>query len=227
MVALIDVCKSFGAHRVLDHVSLTLDAPEITALLGASGCGKSTLLRIAAGLLPFDSGQVIASPARMGVVFQDARLLPWLTVHENLTLALPFGVADRRERIESALTSLRLAADTQNRFPRELSGGMAQRVAIARALLREPEVLLMDEPFAALDALTRDEMQGMLVALVAERRLPCLFVTHDVHEAERISERLIVMQCGGLVADFRKQFGHYPCSLANDVRKLLEPTVKP
>ncbi len=191
-----DVSFGFGTRQVLRHACLDLRSSSINCLLGASGCGKSTLLRVVAGLLQPRAGHVLVSPAHCAMVFQDARLLRWLTVAENLGLALaeqPRSI--RTERIQQALEQVQLAG-TQNLLPRELSGGMAQRVGIARALLRKPRLLLMDEPFAALDAITRHELQRVLRELIAVQQTTCLFVTHDVNEALTLGHRLFVMRDG-------------------------------
>ena len=194
------VSKSFGARPVLDGVSLSLDAGGITCLLGPSGCGKSTLLRIAAGLVPPDAGKVLIESSRTAMVFQDPRLLPWFTVSENLALALaPGRAAEKKRSIREALDLVSLPAsggDVRDLLPRELSGGMAQRVSIARALLRRPDFLLMDEPFAALDAITRGELQKMLVSLIARQMVNCLFVTHDLNEALTIADHVKVLKDG-------------------------------
>ena len=186
----------FGEQQILQHVNLSLKPGSINCLLGASGCGKSTLLRVVAGLLQADSGCVLVRPEQCALVFQDPRLLRWLTVAENLELALahqPRTVC--AERIRHILDVVHLQG-TQNLLPHELSGGMAQRVGIARALLRSPSLLLMDEPFAALDAITRRKLQQALCELIAQQHTTCLFVTHDVDEALALGQRLFVMQSG-------------------------------
>ena len=197
------ISKSFGARQVLDGISISLAAGGLTCLLGPSGCGKSTLLRIAAGLIPPDAGRALIEPARTAIVFQEPRLLPWLTVAENLALALPRGrPAEKKIRIRQALDLVSLpisGGDVQDLLPRELSGGMAQRVSIARALLRRPDFLLMDEPFAALDAITRGELQKMLVDLMATQTVSCLFVTHDLNEALTISDHIKVLKEGKIL----------------------------
>ncbi|MGA2055303.1 MAG: ABC transporter ATP-binding protein [Bradyrhizobium sp.] len=189
-----------GVHA-LERFSATINLGEIVAIIGGSGCGKSTLLRAVAGLDPATSGSVtldgvtIRAPhAKIGIIFQEPRLLPWLTVADNIG----FGLGDvpanvRRERIAHALTKVGLA-DKANAWPRELSGGQAQRVAIARALVPQPEVLLLDEPFSALDAFTRRDLQDHLLDLWAETRPTLLLVTHDVDEAVVLADRVFVMR---------------------------------
>lgn len=187
----------FGSREILRGLTLDLTQGGITCLLGPSGCGKSTLLRLAAGLLHPNSGTVGLPASQTAMVFQEPRLLPWLTVAENLGLALPPALSGttRLERIRQALHTVCLEG-VERRMPRELSGGMAQRVGIARALLCAPSFLLMDEPFAALDAITRGQLQSMLTELIAARRCTCLFVTHDIQEALNIAHTLAVLQNG-------------------------------
>lgn len=194
------VHKSFGSREVLRNTSLDLAFSGITCLLGASGCGKSTLLRITAGLEKADRGKVLVRPEACAVVFQDPRLLPWLTVEENLRLALPCSCADAASRTAEALGMVELPLSLLSAMPRELSGGMAQRVGVARALLRSPRILLMDEPFASLDAITRGNLQSMLKKLM-EHSL-CLLVTHDMDEALRVGRRICVMEQGNVSESF-------------------------
>jgi sulfonate transport system ATP-binding protein len=198
--------------RALAGVSLTLHRGEIVAVLGGSGCGKSTLLRLVAGLDRPTSGSialdgvVIDEPHReIGVVFQEPRLLPWLTVRDNAGfLVNDLPRAERRARVDEALARVGLA-EKAGVWPRELSGGQAQRVAIARALVARPDVLLMDEPFSALDAFTRADLQSHVLDLWAERKPTLIVVTHDVEEAVRMADRVIVMQPhpGRVFADIR------------------------
>lgn len=221
MASLNKICKRLGNQDVINNLSLDLSTYSITSLVGLSGCGKSTLLRIVAGLLPLDSGSVDINDTSQSVVFQDPRLLPWLTVEENLSLALPFRDAQKKKRISDALHKVRLDG-IEHQFPRELSGGMAQRVAIARALMRDAKLLLMDEPFAALDVNTRSELQKMFVKLIKENQLNCLFVTHDLREAKLISDQLAVMQGGKIVTTFIKKPSGYPENMVPEVQKYFE-----
>lgn len=204
MLILENIRKRFGEREVLRGLSLELAPSGITCLLGSSGCGKSTLLRIIAALEQADSGTVHANSGDCALVFQDPRLLPWLTVGENLHLALPGILKNResQEAVEKALAMVELPASLCRAMPRELSGGMAQRVGVARALLRRPRIMLMDEPFAALDAMTRAHLQDMLRTLMRESL--CLFVTHDISEAFRVARRICVMKEGAIVRTFEE-----------------------
>ena len=186
----------------LSNISLEVEAGEFVAIVGSSGCGKSTLLSIVAGLQEPTAGEIlvdgrpIQGPGRdRGVVFQAYTLCPWLTARENVEFALRDEKASARERKERARENLALVGLTgfADAYPNQLSGGMKQRVAIARALSYRPKVLLMDEPFGALDALTRKMMQELLTQVWESHRLTVLFVTHDVDEAVFISDRVVVM----------------------------------
>jgi sulfonate transport system ATP-binding protein len=189
--------KDFGSRRVLAGLDLDVADGEFVALLGRSGCGKSTLLRILAGLDPDVEG-TFTVPERVSVAFQQPRLLPWRRVWRNITLGLR-GV-DGREVAEKALAEVRLA-DHADAWPLTLSGGEAQRVSLARALVREPELLLLDEPFGALDALTRLAMHHLVEQLWREHRPAVLFVTHDVDEALLLADRVVVLDEGRVVAE--------------------------
>ena len=192
------VRRAFGEHVVLDGVDLEVGEGEFVALLGRSGSGKSTLLRVLAALDPEAEGHARV-PAQRAVVFQEPRLLPWRRVLANVTLGLPRG-GRARERALAALGEVGLAAHA-GAWPRTLSGGEAQRVALARALVREPQLLLLDEPFGALDALTRIRMHELLRELY-RRHLPAvLLVTHDVDEAILLADRVIVLVDGRIAFD--------------------------
>ncbi len=191
------------AVPALDDVSLAIDRHEFIAVIGPSGCGKSTILRLVAGLLLPSTGtieiygqRVTAPRDEIGIVFQRPTLLPWYDVLGNVTFPMKHkdGFVDRpaRERAQQLLALVGLA-DFAGRRPDELSGGMQQRVAIARSLLHDPEILLMDEPFSALDALTRDEMSLELLRIWHERPKTVIFVTHSIPEAILLADRIVVM----------------------------------
>lgn len=223
VVALRDLCLRRGSRTVLDGVSVDVARGEIVALMGASGSGKTTLLRAIAGLEPFERGTVdvdgvlVAAGAprpatlrslrtRVGMVFQFHCLFEHLTAIENVWLA-PVHVQrapadDARSRGLELLRQLGVE-HRANALPRELSGGEAQRVALARALVREPQLLLLDEPFAALDALTRYRMHELVLSLWRAHRPAVLLVTHDVEEAIALADRVLVLDAGRIVAEER------------------------
>ncbi|MDH6697544.1 ABC transporter ATP-binding protein [Streptomyces griseoviridis] len=187
--------RSFDGRAVIDDLRLDVRAGEFVALLGRSGCGKSTLLRILAGLDRDIRGTVLV-PRRKAVVFQAPRLMPWKKVWRNVVLGLP-GKPERAVA-ERALEEVGLA-QRSDAWPRTLSGGEAQRAALARALVREPDLLLLDEPFGALDALTRVTAQRLVGELWRRRGCAVLLVTHDVEEAVLLADRVLVMD-GGVIA---------------------------
>jgi NitT/TauT family transport system ATP-binding protein len=197
------VSKQFrGGSLALDNVSLTVEKGEFVSLLGPSGCGKSTLLRLVSGLTPPTKGAITVNglePANarelMSFIFQDATLLPWRTVEQNVGLGLELeGVARPvREKSVRAMLSLVGLENLAQRYPRQLSGGMKMRVSIARALVSRPRILLLDEPFAALDEMSRDRLNEELLRLYAEQQWTVLFVTHSVAEAVFLSSRIVVL----------------------------------
>jgi sulfonate transport system ATP-binding protein len=191
--------RSFGSRLVLGGVDLTLGPREFVALLGPSGCGKSTLLRAVAGLDPEAAG-TIERRARHAIVFQEPRLLPWKSVWRNVAIGLPWPLA--RERAHQALVEVGLLSHAEA-WPLTLSGGEAQRVALARALVREPGLLLLDEPFGALDALTRLRAQALVARLCEVHGPAVVLVTHDVDEALLLADRVLVLTEGRIVFDAR------------------------
>lgn len=202
-ILLSGVSKRFGgAAAAIENVSLTVERGEFVTFLGPSGCGKSTLLKLVSGLSSASQGQVQVNGmtpkhARemMSFIFQDATLLPWRTVEENVGLGLELEHAARslrNERVARMLELVRLDHVAQS-FPRQLSGGMKMRVSIARALVSRPRILLMDEPFAALDEITRDRLNEELLRLFAEHKWTVLFVTHSVAEAVFLSTRIVIL----------------------------------
>lgn len=196
--------KSFilnGQRRtVLRELALTVAPGEVLAIVGPSGCGKTTLLRILAGLERPDSGEVLIDGGSVhgvgsgrAVIFQEPRLLPWLTVLDNVAFGLNVrGASDALERAHRAISLVGLQ-EFETAYPRQLSGGMAQRVGIARALAVEPEILLLDEPLGALDAMTKISMQEELARIWREQRLTMVLVTHDLEEAIFLADRVLVM----------------------------------
>jgi NitT/TauT family transport system ATP-binding protein len=198
-VSLRNVGKVFGhgsnAVTALDGVSLDVASGEFVCLLGASGCGKSTLLNLVVGLDTPTSGTVEVRATRTALMFQEAALFPWLTVRSNVELALKLsGVPRDRRRARSAqLLEMVHLTDFAKKLPHELSGGMRQRTALARALAQDAEVLLMDEPFGALDAMTRDVLHGELESLWRTTGKTVMFVTHNVREAIRLGDRVVLL----------------------------------
>jgi sulfonate transport system ATP-binding protein len=202
MLAIANVSKTYPNNvRALENVSFDVAPGEIIAIVGGSGCGKSTLLRAISGLdrptrgiVHLDDEIIVEPHEKIGIIFQEPRLLPWLTVAENVGFGIAhLPAAERKERIARVLDRVGLA-DKADVWPRELSGGQAQRVAIARALVPRPEVLLLDEPFSALDAFTRADLQDHLLGLWADSRPTLVLVTHDVDEAIVLADRIIVMR---------------------------------
>ena len=210
--------KAYQDNRpVFADINFEVNAHEVVCLLGASGCGKSSLLKALAGLHPVNKGEILFKGsllnkpnASIGVVFQDPCLLPWLNVQQNAA----FGLTLHRE---AHITQAEIQAKTQtalqwvglqnsaHAYPDQLSGGMAQRVALARALVQSPDILLMDEPFSALDAITRFNMQQLLLQLIAHRRNAVLLVTHDIDEALMLGDRIMLMggETGHIVREWK------------------------
>ncbi|MEV4349641.1 ABC transporter ATP-binding protein [Actinoplanes sp. NPDC049596] len=206
VISLDKVSKDYGALLALDQVSLTVEKGEFVCLLGASGCGKSTLLSLVAGLDQVTGGTLDIGGRKVSLMFQEAALFPWLSVRANVELPLRLQGAsgpERRKRADELLETVRLRGFGDKR-PHELSGGMRQRVALARALAQNAEVLLMDEPFGALDAMTRDILHDELERIWREQELTVLFVTHNVREAVRLGDRVILLSSrpGRVIEDF-------------------------
>jgi NitT/TauT family transport system ATP-binding protein len=208
-VALNAVSKRFGSGDngvlALDRVSLQVQAGEFVCLVGASGCGKTTLLNLVAGLDHPSAGEVVLS-GKAALMFQESALFPWLSVGKNVELALRLRGVPRKERKTRVLELLELVRleGFVDKQPHQLSGGMRQRVALARALAQEADVLLMDEPFGALDAMTRDVMHDELERIWRETHSTILFVTHNVREAGRLADRIVLLTSrpGRVAAEF-------------------------
>jgi sulfonate transport system ATP-binding protein len=202
MLTLENVGKTYpNGVRALGGISISVAEGEIVAVVGGSGCGKSTMLRVVSGLerpthgrVVLDGTEITAPHEKIGIVFQEPRLLPWLSVADNVGFGLADrGKAEREARIAAQLDRVSLT-DKATVWPRELSGGQAQRVAIARALVTRPEVLLLDEPFSALDAFTRVDLQDHLLDLWADLKPTLIVVTHDVDEAIVLADRVVILR---------------------------------
>jgi sulfonate transport system ATP-binding protein len=207
MSALVDIqglTQSFGGPAVLDGIDLQIQPGEFVALLGRSGSGKSTLLRVLAGLdqAPAQKAEI---PAKRAVVFQEPRLMPWKSVIDNVKLGIKADNA--RLAAEQALADVQLS-HRRNAWPLTLSGGEAQRVALARALVRTPQLLLLDEPFAALDALTRIQMHALVDELWRKHRPAVFLVTHDVWEAVALADRILVIDQGRFSLEIKVDIAH-------------------
>lgn len=205
-----DISKVFGrgggAVTAIDGMSVHVGEGEFLAILGASGCGKSTLLSLVAGLEDPTTGSVDVGGHRVAMMFQEAALFPWLTVGANIEIPMKVNKvpkAERRRRVAELLDLVRLTGLERKR-PHELSGGMRQRVALARALAQDADVLLMDEPFGALDAMTRDILHDELERIWREKSLTIMFVTHNVREAVRLGDRVVLLSSrpGRIISEF-------------------------
>ena len=242
-IELRDIAVSFpagGRDRLvaLDGVDLTVEPGQLVALIGPNGSGKSTLLRVVAGLLRPDrgaaalDGQPIESPdPRIGIVFQEPRLLPWRSTAANVAYPLELAgipLAERRERVEGLLETVGLA-DASAQVPSQLSGGMRQRAALARALTLEPRVLLLDEPFSALDELTRERLNLELLALTARTPTTVILVTHSVQEAIFLADRVVVLSArpGRVVAELPvnlprpRSLGHLDAAVVSETAQAI------
>lgn len=234
-----------GPVHALGPIDLDIAAGEFVSIIGPSGCGKSTASKVVSGLLTPSAGEarvggqpIIKPPQSMGIVFQDSLLMDWRTVLQNVLLPADMRKRPKKESVATAMELLVSAglAGFEEKRPYELSGGMRQRVAICRALLLEPELLVMDEPFGALDALTRDRMGLDLQRIWMERRPTVLLITHSISEAVLLSDRIIVMsgRPGTIIADYQvetprpREFADpehatYRADLISKIRRLLEP----
>ncbi len=195
-----------GTHA-LDDVSFSVSAGEFVTIVGPSGCGKSTLLRIASGLTTHSQGSCVTDRKSLGYVFQDATLLPWRTVQRNVELNAELqnvSKAERKERAQQAIELVGLSGN-EDKFPKQLSGGMKMRTSLARSLVMKPSVFMFDEPFGALDEITRERLQDELLRLFVHEGFAGLFITHSIPEAVFLSSRVLCMSArpGRIIADFR------------------------
>lgn len=191
-----DVSHSFGPHLIIDQLSLEIATGDAVSLVGPSGCGKSTLLSMASGLLEATEGDVCNGFSTTATVFQEDRTLPWMTCLDNIAFGLKakgVGQQQRRQQARALAHRLRLADSDLDKYPHELSGGMRQRVALGRALALQPDLLLLDEPFSALDIGLKRELQDLVLEQMQRQQLTAIFITHDLLEAVRVSDRIVVM----------------------------------
>ena len=204
MLEIRNLSKSYGDTRAIGDLSFTIEEKEFVCVVGPSGCGKTTLLKCMSGLLPPTSGEVLLHdkpvtrpPEEMALVFQEysRSLMPWMSVRNNVTLPLRHKKLDKAERsrlVEEAVEAVGLSGNL-DRYPWQLSGGMQQRVAIARALAYQPQILLMDEPFASVDAQTRGDLEDLILRVRQQFGVTVLFVTHDIDESVYMADRIIVL----------------------------------
>lgn len=214
MIRLEHVTKKFGANSVLDDFSLHVREGEFLTVIGKSGCGKTTMLKLINGLLMPDAGEItvegkdlsqtdlVSLRRRIGYVIQNGGIFPHMTVEKNITyVPVISGRKDKKENHQLALRLLRIVGlkeEMARRYPSELSGGQQQRVGIARALAADPKILLMDEPFGALDEITRQAMQDEILRIQKELKLTIVFITHDIREAMKLGDRMLVMEQGAV-----------------------------
>lgn len=213
MIEISNVCKRYEtkdynettSRNVVNHLDLNIEKNEFVCILGKSGCGKSTLINLMAGFLKPDEGKILINGKEVtkpssdcGVVFQEHALYPWLTVEKNITFGLKINHKSRKEKREAVKKYVQMIGleGYEKAFPTNLSGGMAQRVGIARALANEPKVLLMDEPFGALDAVTREKMRKEMISIWKQTSTSFIFVTHSVQEAIALANRVILLKDG-------------------------------
>lgn len=220
ILKLSNIGKSFNHKEVLKKIDLQVNQGDFIAVVGKSGCGKSTLLRIIAGLEQISSGSITVKGQELNgrnkmakIMFQDGRLLPWKKVSENVGLGLK--LESQKQQIPIILEQVGLS-DRSQAWPSELSGGQQQRVALARALIHEPQLLLLDEPLGALDALTRIEMHELIENLWREKKLTTILVTHDVEEAAVLANRVILIEDGEILMDLHNRLP-YPRQRDNPV----------
>lgn len=203
MIEFINVYKAFNGQPVFNQTSFTVQKNEVVGFLGRSGVGKSTILRMISGLTSPDSGTVKVNSSRIGYIFQEPRLIPWKTALENISFSLKAmgtGAKDARSIALDYMEKLDLKG-FENHYPKQLSGGMCQRVSIGRAFAINPDILLMDEPFSALDLGLKDIMLGIIQDMIAQQPLTLLYVTHDPEEVSRLAKRLLLLLDGGIIQE--------------------------
>lgn len=191
------VCAKYKDRQVIDNLTFSLKKGEVIALLGPSGCGKTTILNITSGLLKESAGEVEINTKDLGYVFQEPRLLPWKTVLDNVLFVIKGKEKMKKKRRALEILELVGLRGFSNFYPSQLSGGMKQRVSIARALASDPKIILMDEPFSALDPELKSELQNDLIQLIERQHTSIIYVTHDPEEAIKLADRVLVFSCQG------------------------------
>ena len=192
-IAFDSVSFQYEHIQIVENLSFCLKAGEVIVLFGPSGCGKTTILNLCVNLLQATKGTIIWNTKEIGYVFQEPRLLPWKTVVENVELVMDKKQRDRKDAVK-ALQQVGLSGQIIHQYPQVLSGGMKQRVSIARALVNEPQVILMDEPFSALDMKLKQDLQRDLIEIIQKRQVGILYVTHDATEAIRLADRIFILE---------------------------------
>lgn len=217
-----NISKRYGAKQALAQTCVSFAEHSFTCIVGRSGCGKTTLLRVLGGLEQTDSGSVqLAAGKKIAPVFQEARLMPWLTVAENITLAAQADKSLDKVRLPKLLQQLGLNG-CEKLYPHELSGGMAQRVSLGRTLFYNPDILLMDEPFSALDYFTRQGLQQTLLDLYFAERKTIIFVTHDVEEALLLADNVLIMKHGEVMDNVSVQLPRPRRAASSDFQNLRQ-----
>lgn len=221
-----NLCKNYivdkNEIKVLKDINLEINTNEITVILGVSGCGKTTLLRTIGDLEKETSGQIEKNDEKIGFVFQEPRLMPWLNVSKNITFGVKFN---QKIDITDIINTVKLNG-FQHAFPNQLSGGMQQRVSLARALVYKPSIILMDEPFAALDYFTRIDMQQELISVWKETNCGILFVTHSIEEAMALGQNIIILENGTIKKVYRLDIAHNERNLEdNDFLKIRKDII--
>ncbi len=220
--------QSSANHAVFDRLSLSIPEAEFVGILGPSGCGKSTLLRMIAGLESADSGEIrLRDFSKIGFVFQDSNLLPWLSVEENASLPFRFSNEPvNLAELEDWMDKLNLTS-ARKLFPHQLSGGMKMRASFLRSMMMRPKILLLDEPFAALDEVIRVDLQELLFKFCREQMLTVLFVTHSISEAVKICHRLILLDYGGkIILDRQQDLKQYHFEMSQEQQALSSEVLK-
>lgn len=211
-----NLCHSFDKKRVLDNININLEQGQVMAIVGRSGCGKSTLLNLVADLLEADDGSIDNGFSTTAILFQDTRLLPWKNTRDNIGWGMKARGVDNKSRVEittDLALEVGLSEEDLEKYPHELSGGMKQRVAMARSFAVKPELLLLDEPFSALDIGLKEDLYSLLISEIEQRGLTVLFITHDLMEAVKLADHIVVLSDNP-----GQQIYNYRCEISREDR---------